>query len=334
MRYLENKLYREDIINTIENTKGFEYFDGKRILILGASGLIGSFITDCFIYASTVKNMDIHIMAFGRNIEHLNGRFGNETDRLRFIQGDVTKLDDAIHADIVIHAAAYSYPRAFREKPVETMLANMLGTYRVMELARNNPGCRVLYISTGEVQEEVDHLSVRACYPVSKKAGETLCLSYIQEYKTDVMIVRPCHTFGANVTDDDNRATAQFIGCAARNQDIVMKSSGEQVRSFAYVADCVSGSLSVLIHGKSGQVYGISSGETCSVRQFAEKCAALTQKQVKFEQADDIAKAEASPIKQQLIDNSMLRLLGWSPEFSIEKGIKKSIEIQRSLGRR
>ncbi len=331
MRYLENELYCKDIINAIEHTKYFEYFNGKRILILGAAGLIGSFITDCFIYACNAKNMDIHMTALGRSIERLNSRFGNETDRLKFMQGDVTKLDINIEADVIIHAASYAYPRAFREKPVETMLANMLGTHRVMEIARKNYGCRVLYVSTGEVQEEVNHLSTRACYPVSKKAGETLCLAYLQEYKTDVVIARPCHTFGANITSYDNRATAQFIESVVQDKDIIMKSAGQQMRSFVYVADCVSGLLTILASGEAGQVYEVSSDETCSVRQFAEKCASLVQKQVIYEQANETERAEASPIKQQILDNYKLKLLGWSPQFSIDMGIVNSVEIQRNL---
>lgn len=331
MRYWDNDLYLADVVKTVEQTKDFGYFIGKNILILGATGLIGSFLTDCLLYANQTKKMNLHIYAVSRKMERLRERFGEETGSLCFVEGDVTTLEFDKPVDVIVHAAGYAYPRAFREKPVETMLANMLGTYRVLETARRNPGCCVLYVSSGEVQEEVAHLTTRACYPVSKKAGETLCLSYMQEYQVDVRLARPCHTFGANVTGEDNRATAQFIASASDDSDIIMKSEGGQVRSYAYVVDCVSGLLTILARGQAGKMYGVSSGETCSIRQFAGWCAESVQRQVVFQEANEIEQVEASPIKEQIIDNTELKLLGWMPCYSIKQGIEHSVNIRKSI---
>ncbi|MBO5146446.1 MAG: NAD-dependent epimerase/dehydratase family protein [Lachnospiraceae bacterium] len=329
MNYLENEIYRADIEAAISNVNGFDYFDNKRILVLGSTGLIGSFLVDCFLYSNSKWNMNIDIYAVSRKREHLKLRFAEGTDKLHFVEGDVISLEMAEDVDIIIHAASHAHPQAFRETPVETMLGNFLGTHRVMEIARKNPGCRVLFVSSGEVQEYVDHLTVRACYPVSKKASETLCLSYMQEYGIDVVMARPCHTFGANVTQSDNRATAQFIGKAVRNEDIVLNSLGTQVRSFAYVADCVSGLLTIAACGQKGYVYGVAADETCSVRQFAKQCADAAHTQVLISDANAIERAEASPIKEQIIDNTDLKGLGWKPLFTIEQGIRHSIIIQR-----
>lgn len=330
MRYTGNKLYAADLEETIHQTLDFEYFRNKKVLVLGATGLIGSFLVDCLLHANVTRNMGIHVTAVSRSIARLQECFGSETAELLFLEKDVSALEDAIQADVIIHAASNAYPHAFRELPVETMLANMLGTYRVMEIGRRNPQCRVLYVSSGEVQEEVDHLSVRACYPISKKAGETLCLSYIEEYGADVVIARPCHTFGPNATEKDNRATAQFINCAAGGEDIVLNSAGTQVRSFMYVADCVSGLLTAISCGAAGEVYNVSSDETCSIRQFAEKCADFVQGKVLNKMANEEEQAEASPIREQILDNISLKSLGWRPIYSIENGIARSIRIQQN----
>lgn len=330
MRYTGNKLYVADLEETINQTLNFEYFRNKKVLVLGATGLIGSFLVDCLLYANATRNMEIHVTAVSRSIARLQECFGSETAELLFLEKDVSALEEAIQADVIIHAASSAHPQAFRVLPVETMLANMLGTYRVMEIARKNPQCRVLYVSSGEVQEEVDHLSVRACYPISKKAGETLCLSYIQEYGADVVIARPCHTFGPNVTVKDNRATAQFISCATKGTDIVLNSAGTQIRSFMYVADCVSGLLTAISCGTAGEVYNVSSDETCSIRQFAEKCADLAQRKVLNKEANKEEQAEASPIREQILDNASLKSLGWRPIYSIENGIAHSIRIQQN----
>lgn len=332
MRYLDNEVYRRDIKKTIEHVTGFEKIYQKSVLILGASGLIGSFLTDCFLYANEEFHAGIVIYAVSRSGEQLKLRFGDGcgTD-LHLIEADVTISDIEVTADYIIDTAGYGHPGAFRVTPVEVLLSNVIGLHKVLDLARRNTGSRVLYVSSGEVQEQVEHLSVRACYPIGKRAAETLCISYRAEYDVDVVIARPCHTFGANITKKDNRATAQFITAAARGIDIEMYSEGTQKRSFSYVGDCVSGLLSVLFEGESGKVYGISSGECCSVREFADRCAYIGRCRVKMHEPTVHEKVEVSPIKDQIVENVRLKELGWQPAFSIMEGLRESIGIMREM---
>lgn len=332
MRYLDNEVYRGDIKKTIEHVAGFERIYQKSVLILGASGLLGSFITDCFLYANEEFHAGIVIYAVSRSREQLEVRLGSGCKTcLHLIEADVITSDIEVTADYIIDTAGYGHPRAFRETPVEVLLSNVIGLHKVLDLAKRNTGSRVLYVSSGEVQEQVEHLSVRACYPMGKRAAETLCISYHAEYGVDVVIARPCHTFGANITQKDNRATAQFIAAAAQGMDIEMYSEGAQQRSFSYVGDCVSGLLSVLLAGESGNVYGISSGESCSVREFADRCAEIGRCRVKMHEPTAHEKAEVSPIKHQIVENVRLKELGWQPAFSITEGIRQSIRIMREM---
>lgn len=333
MVYLDNAVYRSDIETAIGHVIGFENFYQKKVVIFGATGLIGSLITDCLIYANMVRNAGIVIYAVSRSIEQLKKRFGSEqTKYLNFMEADVTQIELEMKADYIIHAASYGHPSAFQEKPVEVLLSNVVGTQRVLALAKMNEGCRVLYVSSGEVQEQVDHLTVRACYPIGKKAAETLCISWLTEYGVEVVLARPCHTFGANMTKNDNRAAAQFLSSAAKGIHIQMYSAGEQLRSFAYVADCVSGLLTVLAAGEAGAVYGISSGECCTLRAFAEQCAVVGNCRVAIHTPTTAQQTEMSPIRKQLVDNSALIKLGWQPAFSIDEGIRRSIKIIREMG--
>ncbi|MDE5938063.1 MAG: NAD-dependent epimerase/dehydratase family protein [Lachnospiraceae bacterium] len=333
MGYLECGAYREDVAAAVRHTVNFEKFHNKKVLVLGASGLIGSFMTDCFLYANEEFSAGITIYAASRNRERLISRFGDgHVENLHFVEADVTDMDMEEPFDYMIHAASYGHPQAFRETPVEVLLSNVIGTDRILKMARQNMVGRVLYVSSGEVQEEVDHLSARACYPMGKRAAETLCISYNREYGVDVVMGRPCHTFGANVTKNDNRAATQFIMSAAQKRDIEMYSAGEQRRTFSYVADCVSGLLTVLTSGESGKVYGISSDENCTVREFAEQCAEAGECRVRLHRPGGNERAEMSPIANQIVKNEELKALGWQAAFSIREGITKAVQIMRETG--
>lgn len=332
MKYLDNRAYCDDVETALRHTVHFDLLKNKRILVLGATGLIGSFLVDCFLYANENLHAEISIYAVSRNLERLQERFGNaQNEQLHFIEADVTTIGTEFSFDYIIHAASYGHPKAFREIPVEVLLSNVTGTHRVLEIARSNPACRVLYVSSGEAQEEVDHLTPRACYPMGKRAAETLCLCCYQEYGVATVIARPCHTFGANAAGHDNRAAAQFIASAAAGKNIEMYSAGEQRRSFSYVADCASGLMTALTSGTAGTVYGISSGESCTVREFAGWCAELGGCSVEMHLPTQIQQAETSPIKDQIVDNGALAKLGWRPAFTIEGGIERSIRIMHQI---
>ena len=91
--------------------------------------------------------------------------------------------------------------------------------------------------------------------------AENLCSSYWKQYGIESVIVRPCHTYGPCMTETDNRAHAQFFHNAIKGENIVLKSSGIQMRSYNYVADCVSALLSVLVQGNSGESYNLANPE-------------------------------------------------------------------------
>ena len=132
MEYLKSNTYYEDIETAIRYTIGFRFFFKKKVLVLGASGLIGSFITDCFLYANKSLGAEITIYAASRDIEQLRKRFGDNVEGdLYLIQVDVTTINLEETFDYIIHAAGYGHPGAFREMPAEVLLSNVVGTWKV-----------------------------------------------------------------------------------------------------------------------------------------------------------------------------------------------------------
>lgn len=309
------------------------------VLVAGATGLIGSCLTDLLMNYSCC-----HVYALGRNRLRAQQRFTNYWDnpRFHFVEHDICQplvLD--IEMPYIIHAASSASPQAFLQIPVEVMKSNLQGLSLLVEYGLTHGMQRMVYVSSGEVYGEgngslfteqssgyIDILSPRACYPSSKRAAETLCAAYCQEYGAQIVIARPCHTYGPGFTDSDNRAYAQFIRSALRGEDIVMKSTGCQLRSWIYVVDCASAILMLLTKGCSGEAYNIAnSSSNISIRQLAEKIAAIAGCRVVMDVADD---GNTTPITKAIFSTEKIEKLGWCPLFSIDDGLRHTIQILRN----
>lgn len=341
----DSATYRQDLLTAIHATKDIEKLRGCSVMITGATGLIGSFLVDMLLEYNRLQQADIHIYALGRSEKRLKDRFdGAITDHLHFVEQDVNtppRFDFAV--EYIIHAASNAYPAAFVSDPVGTILSNVMGTEYLLEYAKDHGTKRFLFVSSGEVYGQgdlsleafpehysgyVDPTQARSCYPASKRAAETLCVSYTQQYGLDTVIVRPCHTYGPNTTGSDNRANVQFVNSAIAGEDIVMKSRGTQMRSYCYVADCVSALLTVLLCGKSCEAYNLANPDArVTIAGFAETVAKVTGRQVLFAEPDDTARGQQTPITYAVLSSDKLCALGWQGKYSVENGIMNTVQV-------
>lgn len=337
--------YRRDLQTAINSVKDIETLYGSSVMVTGATGLIGSFVVDMLSELNRSHKADIKIYALGRSEERLRKRFeGVDDSNLHFVEQDVNlppQFDFSV--DYTIHAASNAYPAAFANDPVGTVLSNILGTHYLLEYSKSHGVKRFLYVSSGEVYGQgnrdlvaftenysgyVDITKARSCYPSSKRAAETLCVSYTQQYGVDTVIVRPCHTYGPNATGTDNRANVQFVNSAVAGEDIVMKSSGTQMRSYCYISDCASALLTVLLRGVCGEAYNLANPESrVTIAEFAQIAARVCGVQVIFEAPDETAKGQQTPINYAVLDSAKLCSLGWTGKYSVEKGIANTIDI-------
>lgn len=318
-------------------------------LITGASGLIGSFIVDVLLYANKYENRHFKICALGRSNEKLHKRFdyASEMDGLYFIASDICMpLEDSSCINYIIHAASNADPVSYALYPVETLLTNILGTKSVLDYAKKNKGTRVLVTSTFEVYGDagkkgvinesstgiIDFHLLRNCYPYSKVCAELLCQSYAEQFGVDVVIGRLCGIYGPTMIDSDSKAQAQFIRNAVKGENIVMKSKGEQIRSYCYVADAVTALLAILLNGKSAEAYNISDDQSImSISEFAKMAAEVGGVSMVYNRPDEIeTKGFSKPVDVKM-DNTKLKALGWCQRVSPIERCRETIDILRSI---
>ena len=268
MKLLENQEY----INSIEAIKKVGFLSGKSVLISGATGMLGSCLVDAVMVWNRQQKEPCRVVAVGRNLEKARERFAPFWNKKNFIfiQQDVCNPLNSFseHVDFIIHAASNADPVNMAKYPVDTLLANVLGTKNLMEYGLAHGMKRFLYVSSGEIYGQpnenqddftegycgpLDLSNSRSCYPEGKRAAEVLCQSYRSQFGADVVIVRPCHLFGPTMSRQDSRAVAEFLWSAAEGRDIVLKSDGLRERSHCYVMDAVQGLLVVLEKGLSGE---------------------------------------------------------------------------------
>lgn len=322
--------------------------EGRTVLVSGANGFLPSYLVETLLYLNEKKlNEKVKIIALVRNKEKAVKRFqdyGGCKD-LIFLFQDVcqpTAVDGKV--DYIVHAASQASPKYFGIDPVGTLKANVLGTYNLLELAREKKSCSFLFLSSGEVYGKVpeekiptkeedygplDSTDVRSCYAESKRMGETMAVSWFSQYGVPVKIVRIFHTYGPGLDLEDGRVFADFVSDVVQNRDIVIKSDGLATRPFCYLADIISGLLTVIFKGEVGQAYNLGTDKETSVSELAETLIKLfPEKKLKIiRNEDSIGQGYLkSSIRRACPDISKIKVLGWQPEISIEEGFKRTVE--------
>ena len=313
--------YQEDIRQLYVQGLNLDALQGHSLLVAGATGLVGACVVDI---AMADPHRNLQVFAAGRNRRRAEKRFAAYANdpRFSFVEIDVTQpIVGETPYDYIIDAASNASPNFFKQQPVEVIKANIDGVAHLLDYGRQHGLRKMVYVSSGEIYGQgdghaftetssgyVDCATPRACYPSSKRAAETLCIAYATEYGTPVTIARLCHTYGPGFTESDNRVFAQFFRNVLRGEDIVLKSRGEQYRSWLYVVDSADAKGNI------------------TIRQLAEQVAAWAKRKVVFDIPATADQGNTTPVTRATFDTSKIEHTGWKPLFDISTGLNHSLE--------
>lgn len=337
-----NSIVRDDISKIVSLSLPWERLSNSTVVVTGASGFIASYIVEALMHLGT------HVIAIVRNKVKARKKFSQYLNHRNFllkIQDINETITLAGKVDFIIHAASYSSPKYYSVDPIATLKANTVGSMNLLELARAKRVKGFLFLSSAEIYGifsnsshkilentfgVVNPATIRACYAESKRMGESMCIAWHHQFGVPVKIVRLFHTYGPGMSLDDGRVHADFVANVIRGEDIVMKSEGETKRTFCYIVDTVAGIFTVLLKGKSGEVYNIGNPKAeTSVFELARMIARLSldkKTHVIKKTRSHREKYIESPIDRCIPDITKISALGWSPRYTLKEGFERMIQ--------
>ena len=309
---------------------------GKRILITGAAGFLGSHLCDKFVKEGyRVVGMDNLITGDMKNIDHLL-----KEETFEFFHYDVTRfVHVAGELDYILHFASPASPIDYLKIPIQTLKVGSLGIWHLLGLAKEK-NARILIASTSEVYGDplvhpqtedyygnVNTIGPRGVYDEAKRFQESMTMAYHRFHGLETRIARIFNTYGPRMRLNDGRVIPAFIGQALRGEDLTVFGDGSQTRSFCYVDDQVEGIYRLLLSDYSDPV-NIGNPDEITIKEFAEEIIKLTntKQKIVYEPlpADD-------PLQRQPDITRARNILGWEPKVSREEGMKITYEYFKGL---
>lgn len=349
--HMESEVLYRDLTEAADSVQiDWQRFCRKRILITGATGLIGSLLVKTLLLAGKKHELDLRVVAVVRNQEKAKELFASYMEEgLELAVCDILRpftVEGAV--DFIFHTAGVTASKEFVERPVETILTTLKGTEQVLELARAKKSESVVYLSSMEAYGVVDAdhftvtetdygyidpLQVRSSYSESKRMAEGLCGAYAHEYGVPVKTARLAQTFGAGISRSENRVFAQFARSIMSGEDIVLHTDGSKAHCYCYTSDAVLGLLTVLLCGSSGEAYNISNEDTFgTIRGMAQMLVEAypeSGSKLVFDIPEDAQKYGYAPTSKMLVDAGKLHALGWEAHIGLSEMFERLMDYMR-----
>jgi NAD dependent epimerase/dehydratase len=317
-------------------------WQGKRVLVTGAGGFIGSHL------AERLCGLGARVRAF----VHYNGAgsFGwlDESptrDSLDIIAGDVCDGEFVRQAvdgcTIVFHLAALiGIPYSYRAVHSYVQV-NVQGTLNILQACRSIGIERMVHTSTSEVYgtanyvpiDEAHPLQAQSPYSASKIAADKLAEAFHHSFEVPVVTVRPFNTFGPR---QSARAVIPTIVTQALSQERIALGSLKPTRDLNYVADTVDGFVRAAeTDAGVGQVVNLGSGQEISIGQLASTILEILNKKMPIVSEETRVRPQASEVERLCSDNrKALRLFSWKPQYSLIDGLRPTVAwLEKNLER-
>ncbi len=302
----------------------------NNILVTGANGFVGSALCRRLLGMGGKRVVGL---VKDRNFKSRQ----DILDGISVVYGDLCDYDTVRYAmshyeiDTVFHLGAVTILRQSVVDPMTCYQTNIMGTINVLEAARQVGVEKVVVMSsdkcygTYEELPYVETMAVQAspdAYSTSKACVDLVSRCYAQGYGVDVSVVRSGNIYGPGDLNMSRLVPRSIIKCLDNDPPQIYKGVGKYKREFVYIDDVVDAFLVIREKGLSGEAYNVGETGFLSIVEVVDKVVKLTG----CTKTPEVVEKDFVEIKEQWLDASKLKALGWEPTHGIDRGLEKSVE--------
>lgn len=345
---MQDEIIKKDLDYIVKSLKSkAKALEGKRILISGGAGFLGSYIIGSIYQLNKrVLKKPCKVISIDNYITGKKRRMLQEIKDKNFLflnENIIKPVNISGKVDYIIHAAGLASPVYYQKYPLETIESAIHGAKNLLELARLKKIKSFLYFSSSEIYGDPDpkfiptpetyhgkvsSIGPRSCYDESKRLGETLCFVYHTKHKIPVKIVRPFNIYGPGMMPDDYRVIPTFVSNALNGKKLPVHDLGNQTRTFCYISDAIIGFLKVLLSKENGQVFNVGNDDNeISMLGLAKIVKKIFDGKVIVKTIPYPKHYPQDEPRRRCPDLTKIKnKLGYKPTIGLEEGLRKVIQ--------
>lgn len=320
----------------------------QRWLITGGCGFIGlSLITHLLRNnpALNIRILDNHSVGTKEDLLEVTSAIEQElsvkTTGVELVEGDIrddgTCMKCTEGVDVIVHLAANTGVAPSVENPRYDMETNVAGTFNMLDAARQNNVRKFVFASSGatigETEPPIREDKVQkpvSPYGASKLAGEAYCSAYFRTFGIKTVALRFGNVYGP-LSKHKSSVVAKFLKKAFEGESLEIYGDGSQTRDFIYIDDLIQAIMLAVKTNAGGEAFQIATYKETTVNEIAEKIRDLMENEAGIKVTITHGETRLGDVKRNYSDITKAKtVLGFSPEFDLERGLKKTFEYFRS----
>jgi CDP-glucose 4,6-dehydratase len=326
----------------VDNSLNQQFWQDRPTLVTGATGLLGGWLVRRLLDAGA--SVVCLVRDWVPQSEFVRARL---IDRVRVVNGDVRsqslleRILGEYEVDTVIHLAAQTIVGIANRNPVSTFKTNIGGTWALLEACRRSPTVKQIVVASSDKAygehkqlpyDEEASLMGRHPYDVSKSCADLIAQSYAATYNLPVAITR-CGNFYGGGDLNWNRIVPGTIRSVLRGQRPVIRSDGKFVRDYFYAEDGAAANMLLAERMEAeknlaGQAFNFSNESQVTVIELVDHI--LKSMGSKLE--PEVRNEAVNEIREQYLSANKARaVLGWKPLFTLDEGMRRTIDWYREF---
>lgn len=310
-----------------------DFYQGKKVLVTGATGLVGGHLTEKLIEAgaNVVITQRSSVINSYFSLKELNKKVSRVSCDIK----DYARVFDVIskyEIEYIFHVAAQPIVNTAVINPLETFATNIMGTVNVLEAARHCPTVKGIVVASSDKAygKKCDNATETAPmagdhpYDVSKSCTDLIARTYAKTYDMPIAVSRFGNIYGPGDLNQ-NRIVPGVIRSIMKNEVLEIRSDGKFIRDYVYVKDVADGYLQLMskIENNKGEAFNFSTGYNFTVLELIEKISKVIGIECKYE----IKNHQKNEIPSQSLNyEKASNVLGWKSMYTFEEGIRETYE--------